>query len=1279
MSVQLYVQYPYVQYPFTQFPSNFNNNPWILLDIKPDEEPIKLNLSVADITDPLKVSSTYSRTFRVPNTQVNGNWFKSVFNVNGADFNPAALAPAYINDNGETLVNGNIRLTGIFREDQTQGIWYEVLFLGETSDFGSNINGYYMSDVDMSKYNHALSYANITNSWSGGLFNKAVRYPLVEWGYDYTTNNTGGFDPVQPTLSMLGTSGKSFTNSGYPLNQTQMKPAIQLKALWDAIIAPGVNQTGYATNSTSNITIPTFPNPVPTGFYQSITLTVGTGLQYTSNGTQKILIQFDATTYMIGNVVQYTTASGYMVVNVTEVAGSGVYNNWSVTLIQPGSLSGYTYTVSNDVAKDSFMSSDIFQNLYVLTDSQARAEFTSNQKFTAISDFVQFSSGAQYFAPNATTKFDIQRELVDEANAYYPTTSTYVTPSAGPYTFKVTLDAVVIEGSLCQPDYSAPCLIANNRCRVNIQLKANTGQVWNLNGSTPVILSNAPGTTTTVYYVQNSTPITLPAGIALTLQCQIMTPTTTYAGNGFDLNSVQWEATYTPILVNLNSFLSNQIKVIDFVKGVIDKFKLVFIPSKEKAKEFQIIPWINWVQGGRSKDWTNRLDESVEYKITPLFSGQTRNNVFKDAEDTDYLNYNYQQANNKTYGQLNLDSGNLLLTGETVRSNIFARTPLGPIGSALGVTTQNAAYAAKWLIPHIAKITSVNTGNTTANKVEPIQPKLRMVFWNGTPAIPTGSPAWYLKNDGGASMSQLTIPLVSDFQTWPFNPATLDLRWSYAPPLYDVAAQSISNPSAVGNVTAFNQYWSGWYNTVQDTYNRAVEMNLVLDYGDIKDLLFNDYIYIKDAWYFIDQINDYVVGQTTSCKVKLYKVGSTLGIVLPNGVTRLNQKTGCYHPTTDCGAVCCTNGSLSGTNFFTGVTGAPTPFSTKLYTDPFGNIPAASGKYAFGNYIWTIGSGGTVIAYGAAPYCFCGNTGGNSFRALYTPATPGDTPSLASNVLCGNPAVAPAEVNIYGQQSDTAFIDNIRFYSDSDLTQPVPDGIYYPADEGGDLAWTVNQTQVWQITDKGMCDCPSPYYQQHLAFGVDDCSACCFTSGTNTIWSDTPNIDTGTQLYADQDGTAFAVGPGFYSDGLNTYEVDAEGLVIGTGNCSGCTCGDTSNIDITYTTVNTTGFTGSLILEKSFDLFNWFYVGQVDWTPSDPEGIPKTLTFPVEINAWTRASLTSDTTNPGAMTLDYKIDGNIIQTDKVPTPWPTERPVIVTAQDQASPGPVREYLATVYQ
>ena len=1254
MSVQLYVQYP------LQDTTVVTTNPWILLDLRADEEPIKLNLSVGDIADPLKVSSTYSRTFKIPNTQVNGDWFKSVFSVNGMTFNPSMLAPAYINDNGETLVVGNIRLNSIYREDQTKAIWYEILFMGETSDLGSNIAGAYLSDLDLSQYNHALNYNNVTNSWSGGLFNKAIRYPLVEWGYNYNSNN----EPIDHTLSHGAPS--SFTNSANPLALNQMKPAIQLKALWDKIIAPTTNQVSYACSSTTTITIPPAASAgVPP---TTITFTIPTGLAYLSAGGEKIVIQYDATHWMLATTISYNSANGVMTASVTESQGVGsTISNWSVSLQTKSALSGYTYST------DSFMTSPIFENLYILVDSQSRPYVEwQNQAFKAQSNYINLPSGTSliYNGPTTTlTQLFLYQELIDNANCYNPSTSEYTASAAGSYSFKIDLDTWVISGYTC----SNPA--AQERVRARLSIRSNTTVYWTGNWYT---FDN--NYASSIYNFQ-TTNMNIPLGEKVKLFVEIQPPvsgtSTVGCGLGLDISSVTWESVITPTFVNINALLSNQIKVTDFVKGVIDKFKLVFIPSKEKTKEFKIIPWIDWVRTGRTKDWTDKLDESIEYKISPLFAGQSRNNVFKDADDTDYLNYNYQQANQKNYGQLNLDSGNLLLTGENVRSTMFSRTPLGPIGVGATATSIQASAAAKFLIPHLSKVTQTTSGSTLITKREPIIPKMRMVFWNGMVTNPTGV-TWYLEwypvyGSWGPSMSQGSYPLVSDFYQWPVTNTTLDLRWQWAPQLYDTTAQgSLSNPQAVTNVTAFNQYWRGWYDTVYDPYNRFVEMSMIMDYTDIKDIQFNDYIWIKDAWYFVDSITDYIVGKMTNCKVKLYKVGATLGITLPNALTTLTPITRCYHPTSSCGASCCSNGSLSPTSYFMSTT-TPTVYTSKIYLDPYGNIPAPPGQYASGQSVWTVGSGGMITSI-LNVFCVCGNINNESFRVAYYPSDPIDATVNMANVLCSNPPVEPVELYVYGQQTDASFIDNIRFFTDQSQTIPAPNGVYKPLDEVTDNGWNINNGEVWQISDKGMCNCPSAYYEQHLAFGATDCDACCFTDGTNTVWSDTPNVDTGTQLYADQAGTVFAVGPGFYSDGSNTYEVDPEGSVIGTGNCSGCSCGPTSTIDLEFE-ISYSGFNGTMTLEKSFDRLNWFTVGSVDINSVDPDGTIASNTFEVEISAWTRVTVNYEGDH-GAELIQYFIDGNQIEFLKVPLP--VFENLSLEAQDQASPGPVRKYKTTIF-
>ena len=222
---------------------------WVSLDLHP-ADPMKLNLSVQNIIDPTATTSVFSKTFRVPHTSVNGPYFKGVFNVNSVDFDAAAKADAYILDNGIFFQNGNIVLNAIYNNDKDNSVEYDITFYGATSDFGTKIGGGFLNELNLNQYNHTKNSSNIISSWTGGLFNGDVVYGLIEWGYTYNEKN----QPSLPTLSanFVPSPGSpasakgSFTNPLYPLLDTQWKPQIRAKALWDNIF----EEAGYTYDST---------------------------------------------------------------------------------------------------------------------------------------------------------------------------------------------------------------------------------------------------------------------------------------------------------------------------------------------------------------------------------------------------------------------------------------------------------------------------------------------------------------------------------------------------------------------------------------------------------------------------------------------------------------------------------------------------------------------------------------------------------------------------------------------------------------------------------------------------------------------------------------------------------------------------------------------------------------------------------------------------------------------------------------------------------------------
>ena len=296
------------------------------IDLYP-AEPIKLTKSVQDLNDPTATKSTFSRTFRVPNTNDNGQYFKAVFNVNSLNYDATQTADAYINVNGSYFIGGNVRLQNIYRNDATGKIEYEILFLGETGNFGTIVGPKDLSDLNLSEYAHALTYANIQNSWTYNLFDGDIVYPLAEWGYLYDATT---LQPSQSTLAVYGPTAavKGFTNSVNPLSLDQFKPAVRVKAIWDKIF----EEAGFT--------------------YESAFLdeTVFTNI-YMISTNQATTTQDDSVAFEAQLTSSYTVSTGTSIPNripfTTEIYDDS--NSWNPTLSQfviPQTGSPYTFTIS---------------------------------------------------------------------------------------------------------------------------------------------------------------------------------------------------------------------------------------------------------------------------------------------------------------------------------------------------------------------------------------------------------------------------------------------------------------------------------------------------------------------------------------------------------------------------------------------------------------------------------------------------------------------------------------------------------------------------------------------------------------------------------------------------------------------------------------------------------------------------------------------------------------------------------------------------------------------
>jgi hypothetical protein len=816
------------------------NASFILLDLY-DSEPIKLSKSVQGLEDPQVTKSTFSRTFRIPNTAANGQYFKAVFNVNTTDFNAAVKANAYINVDGYYFTSGNVRLLNIVRNDRTGKIEYEIVFMGETSNFGAVIGPRNLSDLNLSAYSHNITYTNVQNSWNLQLFGGDIVYPLAEYGYTYDNNGI----PIQSTLSVYNgtTSQKGFTNSANPLLPQQFKPAIKVKAIWDKIFEEA----------------------------------------------------------------------------------------------------GFTYT-------SDFINETLFDKLYYLSSNEALPTFNPEVKFEC-NGFTPEVAYESSIGPT-TLPLELPVATIDPSNSVKVSPLDYYQAAftGNPYIFRV---EDIYPSVLYRSPYagSAPYFTTP----VQIQLLVNGAVTSSQTGYLPVPQSIGmvgqpisidpqydPTTTTFIFSValQEDDQVSIQFRFETGFYRSFEVLNATFSGSG-------------PSVVNPAGLLPTTYKQVDFIRGINDRFKLVWEPDPENATNFYIEPWRDWILDGTQYDWSNKLDETKDIKIDPLFYTQPRKINFRDSKEGDLYNVLYENQKKLVFGELEQDSNLEVITGEKTIASFFAPTPLAPIPGDNG-----------FIIPHFAK--------DTETERQPIEVKPRLLFYNGKHS--PGSSVWYMRNDAGTAVAQTTYPLVSQFDKFPFDSQSFDLNWTNVQQYWNRDDTGFDGRT---NFTSFSQYWSNWFAYTYDPYSRIMEASFMLYSEEIRQLRFNDKIFVKDSWWLVQEIKDFVLNSLQSCRVKLLKLGNNVGyaVGIPDpALTKIYYRhTGlCFSPEGDsCSACCCSE--QTGITVFT-----TTPNlidATQFFLDKGGVIFASEGFYSDGTDSFQIGPFGGVLAIGTCSVCNCTPTG----------------------------------------------------------------------------------------------------------------------------------------------------------------------------------------------------------------------------------------------------------------------------------------------------------------
>ena len=220
---------------------------------------ISLNYQFSDVKEPETRKGSFSQTFKLPFTDNNNQFFQDWYNVNldTLVFNTRTKFDAVLYIGTVPQFEGALQLKSVYKKAQC----YEVVLMSSSASLFSTIGEQRLKDVfkeDNGSYsadlNHVYNNTNIEASWNGGSssFQNAAGTALRDTDFDvqkvmypisvtrekfYYGSQARYLNLDQTTANTLVTDGGVEAAWDYSVDINQFRPAIQIKYLFDRIMA----------------------------------------------------------------------------------------------------------------------------------------------------------------------------------------------------------------------------------------------------------------------------------------------------------------------------------------------------------------------------------------------------------------------------------------------------------------------------------------------------------------------------------------------------------------------------------------------------------------------------------------------------------------------------------------------------------------------------------------------------------------------------------------------------------------------------------------------------------------------------------------------------------------------------------------------------------------------------------------------------------------------------------------------------------------------------------
>jgi hypothetical protein len=252
---------------------------------------------------------------------------------------------------------------------------------------------------------------------------------------------------------------------------------------------------------------------------------------------------------------------------------------------------------------------------------------------------------------------------------------------------------------------------------------------------------------------------------------------------------------------------------------------------------------VEYLGTGDDYDWTGKLDLSKDIVLTPAADIRKRLLKWSYKEQGDLFNAKYKTAAQRVYGELRLnDAGNDFSTSDYTVELTFGASPCDLIPNT------------NYVIPKYFN----ETGEFMA-------PGPRILYRRAFEE----SAVVMVYDEVAEEASFTIIPLLSHYSAIPTEIGTNDLNFGQEIPPHPIEAMPLH--------TLFDRYWRQYISELYDSEQKIMEAYFKLSVTDVFGLKFNDKIWIKDSFWRVIELTDYIVAdeQVTKCKlIRLLDIGA---------------------------------------------------------------------------------------------------------------------------------------------------------------------------------------------------------------------------------------------------------------------------------------------------------------------------------------------------------------------------------------------------------------------